>query len=98
LVRAADDAGRLRRLSAEFTNLVNDRVPNVDLVLTLLDIVGTDRQDAERREGLLKRIANLKNAVEKPQSNADLVIVAACLTRQPLHSIREELFKAPSRS
>jgi hypothetical protein len=94
LVKAADEAGRLRRLTGEVGDLVERGAPNADLVLTLIKIVAAKREDSELRDGLLEQAANLKDAAEKPQSNAELVIAAACLTREWLHSIGEAILKA----
>ena len=45
LVTAADDAGTLRRLTSELSQLADDDMPNAHLALTLAKIVGSRRPD-----------------------------------------------------
>jgi hypothetical protein len=46
LVKAADEAGSLRRLMNELTRLTDDDVPNANFALTLARVVAARRQDA----------------------------------------------------
>lgn len=61
LVKAADEAGSLRRLTAELSKLTEDDVPNADLALTLAKIVGARREDDALLDELQRYATALPN-------------------------------------
>ncbi len=86
LVAAANDAGNLRRLKSELSQLVNEDVPNARFSLMLARIVETRRPDQE----LAKEIAEF----HRPErSHAKMVFAAACLSHEWSQAIGERILK-----
>jgi hypothetical protein len=98
LVAAARESGRLKRLIADLTPLVEDKVPNADLLLALAQIVEGRREISGLQEQLSQRASRLKEAVPvtgvgpKFLDSADLVLAAACLEHPLLRPWSEEMF------
>ena len=60
MVAAHEESGRLKRLIAELTPLVEDKIPNADLLLALAQIVEGRREIAGLQEQLSQRAGRLK--------------------------------------
>jgi hypothetical protein len=93
LVKAADESGNLRRFSADVSNLVEQDVPNARLLDRLARIIGTRREDENLHEEISQRAASL-SASSDAFSATDLAIAAACLTRDSLQPLGEDIFQA----
>ena len=61
LVRAADEAGRLRRLTAELVTLANEKAVNAAHVLMLAQIVAAKRSDEKLLADLTSRLSALRD-------------------------------------
>ncbi|MEO8497109.1 MAG: hypothetical protein ABI614_18710, partial [Planctomycetota bacterium] len=61
LVKAADDAGRLRQLTGELEKLEQSNIPNADHVLTLARIVGSDQRSELLVSALVERLSQLRD-------------------------------------
>lgn len=61
LVRAAQDAGRLRRLTSDLESLTEQNVPNAGHVLTLAMLVAATRHDEELVAELTGRLTRLRD-------------------------------------
>jgi hypothetical protein len=97
LVVAARESGRLKRLIADLGPLVDKKVPNAELLLTLARIADTRGDIFKVAEALSERVARLKNmtrvdgaesAVVDP---ADVVLACAALQQRTLRPLGEKL-------
>ena len=93
LVAAADECGRLRRLTADVSALVEEDVPNSQLLLTLIKIVAATREDEELRDALREYAARIGQAEGGTVFEDDLAVAAACLTQDGLVAVGESILK-----
>ena len=100
LVVAARDSGRLKRLITELAPLVDQKIPNADLLMTLARIVD-DRPDISKlAEQLSQRVNQLKGTVQQnvasPNSidTADIVLASAALQHPNLRPLGEQMLAA----
>jgi len=97
LVTAAKESGRLKRLIAELTPLVENKTPNADLLLILAQIVEGRAENPKLHELLSQRAGQLRAAIPatgagpKFIDSSNLLLAAACLTHPPLRSLGETL-------
>ena len=99
LVVAADEIGRLRRLTAELEQLVQKNTPNADVLLMLARLAERRGDPAALSEGLQQRAAALRirfadgaNAAASADPS-DILLAAAALRHESLRPISEEIFK-----
>lgn len=88
LVQAADDVGRLSRLTAELQKLSEQGVRNAD-VLLLLARLADRRSDASPLADELRRRATQEKDGIDPST---IVLAAAALQREELRPVSEEVF------
>jgi hypothetical protein len=94
LVEAADACGRLRRLAADVSKLVEGDIAGAKHLLVLIQIIDADDEDDALRDTLRQYASTIENADDGPTSNQDLVIAAACLARDWLQPLGEEIVQA----
>lgn len=66
LVHAADEAGRLRRLTGELERLTDQNIAKAKYVLTLAKVFGTTRKDDDLLRVLTERLTQLRDDLPRP--------------------------------
>ncbi len=98
LVQAADEIGRLRRLTSELQQLADDKVPNADVLLLLVHLADSNSDTSALKKLLELRVEVLRNSIPKPGQppvaidSSNVVLAAAALTHEELRPISEEMF------
>ncbi len=99
LVQAAEEVGRLRRLTSELEQLAQKKTPHADVLLLLAKLADRRGDPAVLAQDLQLRAAALRmrlseGANEPPSVDpADIVLAAAALRHESLRPISEEIFK-----
>lgn len=99
LVQAADDVGRLRRLTSELERLTEQSTPNANVLLTLARLADRRGDTSAAADALQRRKAALEGrgaAPADPSSAVDpsnLALAAAALQHEELRPLGEEIFK-----
>ncbi len=103
LVKAADEIGRLRRLSTELEELAADKVPNADTLLLLAQLADRRSDEAKLKAALEQRAKRLSDSVvgEAVAGEAtaiidpsDIAVAAAATTVESQRSLGESMFKS----
>jgi hypothetical protein len=99
LVQAADEIGRLRRLTFELEQLVENNTPHADVLLMLARLADRRGDPAalakdlqQRTEALRMRLGEGVNASSSVDPS-DIALAAAALRHESLRPISEEIFK-----
>ena len=99
LVQAADDVGRLRRLTAELEHLTEQNMSNADVLLTLARLADRRGDASAAADALQRRKAALESRgaapadPSSPIDPSDLVLAAAALEHEELRPLSEDIFK-----
>jgi hypothetical protein len=103
LVQAANEVGRLRRLTTELEQLKSEKVSNADVLLLLARIANNRGEPSTLKESLEQRVSTIRKAMPKPGEQlpeaavidpSDIVLAAAALTREALRPLSARMFKA----
>jgi hypothetical protein len=101
LVRAADEAGRLRQLTRELEQLTADKIPNADSLLLLAQLAGARSDVSGLAKSLEARAGVMSNPIAKPGESpgavidpSNMALAAAALTHESLRPISEAMFNS----
>jgi len=103
LVKAADEIGRLRRLSTELEELAADKVPNADTLLLLAQLADRRSDEPKLKAALEQRAKRLSDSVVGEAvageataiiDPADIAVAAAATTVESQRSVGESMFKS----
>lgn len=103
LVKAADEIGRLRRLTTELEQLATDKVPDADTLLLLAQLANARSDDESLKAALDARAKRLSDSIgEKSIAGeasaiidpSDIAVAAAASTVGSQQSISEAMFKS----
>jgi hypothetical protein len=99
LVVAADEIGRLRRLTTELEQLAEKQSPNAEVLLMLARLADRRVDPASLAESLQQRAGGLRTRLGEGTNApaaidpSDIVLAAAALRHESLRPISEEIFK-----
>lgn len=91
LVQAADDVGRLSRLTTELEELSEQNVPHSDVLLLLARIADNRSDAAALTEALSSGAVRDSGAGMSPTNPSGIVLATAALTREELRPVSEEI-------
>ena len=103
LVKAADEIGRLRRLTTELEQLAADKVPNAGTVLLLAQLADARSDAAKLKTALEQREKRLSDSLSENAATgvataiidpSDIAVAAAASTVESQQSSAESMFKS----
>lgn len=103
LVKAADEIGRLRRLTTELEELVADGIPHADTLLLMAQLVDPRSDESKLKATLEARLERLRASVDQEAGSgsemviidpSDIAVAAAASTVKSQQPISEAMFKS----